>query len=337
MQVHTLIRNKKPTNSIDKTVLLKPMLAKIKEFPFDDDEWVFETKYDGYRALALCDGRGKVSLYSRNLMSFNSNYPGIVEELKKMPHHCILDGEVVVEDGKGLSNFQHLQNYRTAKDYTLKYYVFDLLNLDGKDLTNLPLLARKELLQLLLHKTKMKNVIYSEHIVGKGISLYKKAIKNKWEGIMAKNAKSPYRVDSRSSEWLKIKIVNEQEAIICGITEPKGSRSYFGAILLGVYENGKLEYIGKIGTGFDERTLKELFHDFKPSFINKSPFDKELRLRDTIQWMKPKFICQVKFTEWTKDGSMRHPVFMGLRRDLNPKNVAREKIFMNESESINKD
>jgi len=307
---------------------LKPMLAKIKLTPFDNKNWIFETKYDGYRALALCNGKGKVELYSRNLLSFNSNYPGIVDELKKIPHSCLLDGEITAEDKNGVSHFQLLQHHDKQIKYDLKYYVFDILNLNGHDLTHLSLIERKELLRLLLKKTKMKHVLYSEHIIGKGISFYKRAVKKKEEGIMAKDSQSPYRINKRSNEWYKIKIVHEQEAIICGITEPKGSRSNFGALLLGVYNHRKLKYIGKCGTGFDDESLKELYHLFKPCFIDKPPFKISLKTKDKIQWLEPKYVCQVKFTEWTMQGSMRHPVFMGLRHDKNPKEVIREKIAL---------
>ncbi len=303
------------------------MLATLSEGAFDDKDWIFEIKYDGYRALAACDGQGNTELYSRNLLSFNKDFPDAVQNLETMSHQCLLDGEVVVEDDKGVSRFQLLQNYQNTKAGELKYYVFDILNLDGNDLTALPLIERKQLLQLLLKKEKLHNVIYSDHIEEKGISFFASAEKNGLEGIIAKDAHSPYRIDKRSSEWKKIKISKEQEAIIVGITQPKGQRNHFGALLLAVYDGAELQYIGNCGTGFDQKTLAELYKKFQPLFIDKSPFKQKIPLSATVQWIKPQLVCQVKFTEWTKDGSMRHPVFLGLRKDKKAKEVKREIPF----------
>jgi bifunctional non-homologous end joining protein LigD len=205
------------------------MLAKTAEKAFDDENWVFETKYDGYRALALCNGNGHVQLYSRNLLSFNNKYPQVVEQLQRIKHPCLLDGEVVIEDKTGRSQFQLLQNFMNTGKGNLKYYVFDLLQLNHEDLTGIELLKRKDLLKLLLSKSKLKNILFSEHVSTSGINFYKKAIKEGWEGIIAKRGDSLYLINKRSSDWLKIKIVKQQEAIIAGITAPKGSRSYFGS------------------------------------------------------------------------------------------------------------
>ncbi len=318
------------------------MLAELKQTPFDDPEWVFEVKYDGYRALASCDGNGGVELYSRNLLSFNKDFEPFVTALAAMSHSCLLDGEVVIEDKTGRSRFQLLQNYQRNREGELKYYVFDLLKLDGNDLTGLPLLQRKELLKLLLSKQKFKNVFYSEHIVGKGTKAFKLAVKNKQEGIIAKKADSPYLANQRNSNWQKFKITNEQEVVIAGITMPKGGRNYFGALLLGVYNNDELEYVGKCGTGFDEKTLKALYGKFKPLFISKSPFKQRIKLIGKVRWMKPALVCQVKFTEWTDENSMRHPVFLGLRKDKSPYEVKREKTTTmatkkNETETVTSD
>jgi bifunctional non-homologous end joining protein LigD len=319
-----------------KSALIKPMLASLGDEPFDGDEWVFEIKYDGYRATADIDGKGDVLLYSRNLLSFNDAYADIVDELQKIKHDCVLDGEVVVEDAKGRSHFQLLQNYQKTGEGPLLYYVFDLLRLDGKELTTKPLLERKKMLQQLLKKYKLTNVFFSEHVEEQGTMFYEAALKNDLEGIMAKKADSKYHPGYRSRDWLKIKITKEQEAIIIGITEPRGSRKHFGSLLLGVYENGKLQYCGNCGTGFNHAALTELYKKFEPYFIDAPP--KELagqipkqkskwaamRGNTAVQWIKPKFVCQVKFTEWTGDGSMRHPVYLGLRKDKSPIEVVRE-------------
>lgn len=322
--VKNLKVSKKKAAVKKKSELIRPMLAELKEEPFDDPDWVYEIKYDGYRALAACNGDDGVDLYSRNLLSFNKDFEPVVQHLKGIGHSCILDGEVVIEDDNGRSSFQLLQNNRDNPKGVLKYYVFDLLQLDGNDLTGLPLLERKELLKMLLAKAKLTNVYYSDHVVEKGVKFFELAIKKGLEGIIAKNGSSLYRVNKRSSDWVKIKITKEQEVVIAGITEPKGGRSHFGSLLLGVYNRGEFEYVGKCGTGFDEKALAELYGKFKPLFTNKSPFKQKVSVPNKVQWLKPKLVCQVKFTEWTNEGSMRHPVFLGLRKDKKAEEVKRE-------------
>lgn len=301
-------------------VFIKPMLASTKEKAFDDSDWVFENKYDGYRAIAVINPTD-VQLFSRNRLSFNSNFKPIADELQKLDHIAVLDGEIVVEDENGKANFQLLQNYLKTGFGTLKYYVFDLLNLDGNSITELSLLERKELLKILLNKYDFKNVLYSEHTIEKGIDQFDNVIKNKGEGIMAKRANSIYSSNKRSNDWLKIKIANEEEAIIIGITKPKNSRKYFGAILLGQYYGKRLQFIGKCGTGFTDATLKELYAKLESYFMEESPLSEKIGIRDEIQWVKPKLVCQVKFSEWTNDRHLRHPVYMGLRIDKKPAEV----------------
>ena len=293
---------------------VSPMLANIVDKPFDDPDWVFENKYDGYRTLATITP-DEVHLFSRNELSFDKNFKPVLKELEKIKHEVILDGEVVVENEAGKASFQQLQNYLKNGEGNLKYYVFDILNLDGFSTVDLTLLERKELLKMLLEKYSFSNVFYSEHTVENGLKSLEIATKNNSEGIMAKKANSPYLVGKRSNNWLKIKIAQQEEAVIIGITEPKNSRSYFGALLLGQYYGKRLEYIGKCGTGFTEEVLKDLYTKFKPHFIKESPVVQKIKLRDKIQWLKPKFVCQVKFTEWTDDMRLRHPVYLGLRVD----------------------
>jgi bifunctional non-homologous end joining protein LigD len=266
-----------------------------------------------------------VELYSRNEIAFTTTYKTLVEELKKIKHEAVLDGEIVIEDKSGRSHFQLLQNYQRTRKGTIKYYVFDLLNLDGHDTRQLPLLERKELLNLLLSGQKLKNIFYSDHIETKGISFFNKAVKKKLEGIIAKDGNSVYRTGKRSSEWQKIKITQEEEAVIIGITEPRGSRKNFGALLLAQYEKGKLKYTGNCGTGFTEAVLHELYTKFKTVFTDRPPLTEKIQTREKIQWMRPKFICQVRFTEKTAEGSLRHPVFLGLRIDKKVKAVTTEK------------
>lgn len=299
---------------------IEPMLAETAKKPFINADWLFEIKYDGYRTIAVVD-KENVKLFSRNKLSFTANFKAIAEALKNVGHNVVLDGEVVIEDETGRSDFQLLQNYQKSGKGTLKYYVFDILNLDGNDTRSLTLVERKELLKLLITPLKLSNVIYSEHVLEKGESFFENAIKHNYEGVMAKAANSPYRSGKRSHEWLKIKITRQEEAIIVGITEPKGARNYFGALLLAQYEGKSLKYIGNCGTGFDEKTLKDLYGRFKASFTDKPAFTKKINLKSKVQWMKPKFVCQVKFTEWTESKHMRHPVFIGLRTDKKPEDV----------------
>ncbi|WP_456312532.1 DNA ligase D [Pseudomonas shirazensis] len=307
----TSAKKAKKTTTIS---FVKPMLATLVDKPFDDPEWIFENKYDGYRSIAVINPE-EVHLFSRNEISFDKNFESIQQELKKINHQAILDGEIVVENEKGEANFQLLQNYIKTGEGIIKYYVFDILNLDGFSTVDLPLLERKELLKILLEKYKLSNIFYSEHVVADGIKHLDLAAKNKSEGIIAKKASSPYLIGRRSNDWLKIKIQKQEEAVIIGITKPKNSRKYFGAILLGQYYGKRLQFIGKCGTGFTEDSLKELYTKFEPYFIKESPVPEKVPLRDTIQWIKPKFVGQIKFTEWTDDLRLRHPVFLGLRVD----------------------
>jgi bifunctional non-homologous end joining protein LigD len=299
---------------------IKPMLAQTAAKPFDHKNWVFETKYDGYRTIAVINPE-QVHLFSRNHLSFNKNFKAIADELRQINHVAVLDGEVVIEDETGRSDFQLLQNYIKTRKGILKYYVFDILNLDGHDTSNLSLIQRKELVEILLRKFPMSNVLYSEHIQEKGILFYEQAIEKNLEGIMAKEVNSLYRPGKRSSDWLKIRISQQEEAIIIGITESKTTRSYFGALLLGQYDHETLRFIGKCGTGFKEETLKELYNKFEPYFIDEPPIKGKIPTRDKIKWLKPKFVCQIKFTEWTQDHYLRHPVFQGLRVDKEAKDV----------------
>ena len=300
---------------------IKPMLATITDKAFDSEDWIFENKYDGYRTIAVINPNEDVELYSRNEISFNSNFKPIAEELKKIDHAVVLDGEVVVEDEKGKASFQLLQNYLKTGFGNLKYYVFDLLNLDGNLVTKLSTLDRKELLKILFNKYNFSNIIYADHTIGDGIKQFELATKNTEEGIVAKKANSIYLSDKRSHDWLKIKTANQEEAIIIGITEPKNSRKHFGAILMAQYYGKRLQYIGKCGTGFTEQILEELYNKLQPYFIAESPLSEKTGLRDTIQWVKPKLVCQIKFSEWTDDKRLRHPVYLGLRIDKKPNEV----------------
>ena len=306
---------------------LTPMLATAVSEPFDDPDWIFEIKLDGYRSIAEIEN-GKVTLYSRNNISFNQKFSSILQTLETIKNSVILDGEMVVLNDKGISDFQLLQNYLTTGKGTISYFVFDLLYLDGKDLRSLPLAKRKKMLRDLL--PELPDIRYSDHLFEFGKSFFELAKENNLEGIIAKHGNSRYYAGKRSREWLKIKIKLQQEAVICGFSEPRGSRKYFGALVLGVYEKGELVHIGMSGGGFGQQSLKEIYGKLQPLVQKSSPFSKKIGIDTRVQWVHPVLVCEVSFTEWTDEKIMRHPVFLGLREDKDPRSVVRE-IFAGES------
>jgi len=299
----------------------KPQLATLADEIFDSDEWVFENKYDGYRALIQIH-KAKVELVSRNSLSFNSKYKELVEEFGIIKDDIILDGEIVVEDEKGLSHFQWLQYYAENPGRgKLKCYVFDILYYNGYDLTSLELLQRKRILEAVLPQTD--RIIYSGHIAGKGSKALKDAEKRGGEGLIAKKIASRYHVNKRNKDWLKIKVTKEQEMVIGGFTEPKGSRSGFGSLLLGYYEDGRLVYSGKVGTGFNEDSLKDMYEKLVKLEQKDCPFTVKPK-EPKVHWIKPELVAQIKYSEWTETNSLRHPVFIALRNDKKPKEVTKE-------------
>jgi bifunctional non-homologous end joining protein LigD len=304
------------------------MFTMLTDMPFNRKGWIFEIKWDGFRALADIKNK-KVNLYSRNLLSFNEKFAPIVKSLAKISRDMLLDGEVVAVDQEGKSHFQLLQNYQLTGEGRLMYYVFDILSLNGKDLRKLPLLERKKILQKVLPASaaggpKSTNIKFSDHVEEHGLKLYQVAKKQGLEGIIAKNAESEYKSGVRSADWLKVKTNMEQEAVIAGFTEPRGSRKKFGALVLGVYERGKLIYIGHTGGGFNDKTLNLVYSKLKDLKQKESPFATVPKTNAPVTWVKPKLVAQVKFSEWTGDGHMRQPIFLGLRPDKDPKEVHRE-------------
>lgn len=296
-----------------------PMLATLADEPFDNEDWIFETKYDGYRALAEIN-KGKIRLVSRNGNTF-SKYISIEENLPT-DNDVILDGEIVIEDASGKSKFQWLQHYDEHPEKgILKFYVFDILFFNGFDLRQIPLLTRKKILKTVLRKSD--TIIYSKHIVGNGLHAYKEAEELGGEGIIAKKCDSKYTVGKRSKSWLKIKIEKQQEMVIGGFTDPQGSRTGLGTILCGYYADGKLHYSGKVGTGFTDKILAELRVKLDKIKRKTSPFA-EIPNEANAHWVTPKFIAQIKFSELTDTNKMRHPVYLGLRSDKDPKDVTIE-------------
>ena len=314
--------------------LKKPMLAKISDKLFDDPEWLYEIKYDGYRALTKINA-GKVEMVSRNGNSFNSVYAPIIKKLEKVKAEAVLDGEIVIENEKRIPDFQLLQNYSRSKKGTLKYFIFDILYLNGHKLTGLPLISRRELLESFFKKYKFKEIFLAESIEEKGSIYFEKISKKGYEGIIAKEKNGLYYPGRRAESWLKIKTGLQQEAVICGFTMPQNSRKHFGSLILGVYEGGNLKYIGNCGTGFSDTSLKELYDNLEPLVISESPFKAMPVIKGSkgkAVWVKPELVCDVKFSEWTDDGHMRHPVFNGLRNDKIAVKVINESKINNMSE-----
>lgn len=290
------------------------MLAGETENPFDDKEWLFEIKWDGYRAVAEKNTTG-ILLYSRNGLSFLPAYPVVVNQLNDIKEDVILDGEIVVLNDKGQPDFQLLQHYSENKDRPIQYYIFDLLKLNGHDTTGLSLLERKEVLQKIIPKNDV--IKYSDHILEHGKSFFSVSKEKNLEGIIAKKIKSKYYPGKRTTDWLKIKHHKTQEAIIAGYTEPSGARKYFGALILAVKNGKDLKYIGHTGTGFNYTSLKEMYETLQPLVQEKSPFTEKIKTNMPVTWVKPELICEVKYSEITADGKLRHPVYLHLRGDKN--------------------
>lgn len=306
---------------------IPPMLATLVDKAPKEGEWIYEIKWDGFRALAFCN-KGKVSLLSRNDKSFNERFSPIVADLEKLKVNAVLDGEIVVLNDFGISSFESLQNWQNRSNGELVYFVFDLLWLDGKSLLHLPLWKRKELLKGLL--PKKGKVLESQSFLTKPEKFLKAAKKMGIEGMIAKKTESPYRPGERGTEWLKIKVLKTHEVVIGGYTKNRDSPKLFSALLVGVYKNKTLIYTGKIGTGFSDKMQKEMMLKFKPLITDASPFStlsKGLKLKPTheeVTWLIPKLVCQVKYTEVTNDGVMRHPSFEGMREDKKAKDVKEE-------------
>jgi bifunctional non-homologous end joining protein LigD len=296
------------------------MLAKLHDKAFDREGWIFEIKWDGYRAVAEVNGKNS-RLYSRNGLAFENEYAVVFEELKRIKKKMVLDGEIVAFGENGMPSFQAIQQYDPATT-PLVYYVFDILSLNGKSLKNSPLLERKQILKDLLPESDI--IKYCDHVEDNGKEFFELMQKQGLEGMIAKRSDSRYIEDSRSSDWLKVKHMLTDEAVIAGYTAPRGGRNYFGALILGSYENGRLKYIGHTGTGFNQKTLKEVYGKLQDLVTDTSPFEDKIKVNSPVTWVKPKLVCNLKFTEVTADGNRRHPVFMGLRKDKAAKEVKLE-------------
>jgi bifunctional non-homologous end joining protein LigD len=316
---------------------IHPMLATLVDQAFDDDEWLFEIKWDGYRAVAFLKD-GKTRLVSRNQNDLTAEYPELHDlGAHVRAHNTILDGEIVALDEQGRSSFSLMQQRtgfrergrRGARNSSIPilYYAFDLLYLDGCSLFKVDLEKRKELLDGIV--TLSEILRYSDHQVGQGTALYRAAADKGLEGIVAKRRRSCY-IQKRSREWLKIKITQQQECVIGGYTDPKGSREHFGSVILGLYDDqGRLIHIGQAGSGFTEETHADMWRRLQKLKTNRNPLHGPVHTGRGMHWVKPEMVAEIKFTEWTHetDGGglkMRAPVYEGLRFDKKP----RECIFV---------
>lgn len=299
----------------------RPEKATLTDAAFDHEDWIFETKYDGYRALVQIEA-GKAKLVSRNGLSFDKKYPKLVAVFDGIRNDLIVDGEIVVEDEKGKSRFQWLQHFGEEPKGKMRFYAFDILYFNGFDLRGLGLMQRKKILRAVLSETDAVKI--SGFVEKNGVEAFEKARKAGGEGIIAKKKASRYTESKRSKDWLKIKTENQQEMVIGGFTDPSGSRSGLGALLCGFYDKDKkLVYANKVGSGFTDDILKELHKKLSRLERKSSPFENPPREKG-IHWVKPELVAQLKFSEWTETGSMRHPVYLGLREDKKATDVIRE-------------
>ena len=311
---------------------IRPMLATLVDKPFDSDEWLYEVKWDGYRAVAFLGGKS-LRLFSRNQNDLTSAYP----EIHILPKFvkaksAIFDGEIVAIDDEGRASFSLMQQRtsvgeggrrirRTRDDIPVLYYIFDLLYLDGYDLMQVDLEVRKQLLASILTSSEL--IRYSDHYVGQGTALFEAAAQRGLEGIVAKHRTSCY-YQKRSSEWLKIKVTKRQECVIGGYTDPRGARENFGSLVLGLYDDKKrLIPVGQAGSGFTEKTHAEMWKKLHALETSRSPFFGKVESDRRLHYVKPEMVAEIRFTEWTHEGEsgsvkMRAPVYQGLRFDKKP-------------------
>jgi len=306
-----------------------PMLATLTGERFSDPAWIYERKFDGERCLAYRDG-GAVRLLSRNRKTLNATYPEVADALDaERPRRFILDGEIVAMEA-GETSFERLQQRMQITDadaarrsgVAVRYYVFDVLHLEGRDTTHLALLDRKRLLGTAF--AFRDPVHLAEHRDGDGVAFYEEACRRGWEGLIAKRGDAPYE-GRRSPDWLKFKCVNQQELVVGGWTDPAGSRAELGALLVGYYEDGALVYAGKVGTGYDARTLRALGERLRRIERRASPFARGAPPARGAHWVTPELVVEVGFSEWTRAGRLRHPRYVGLRTDKAAREVVRER------------
>lgn len=300
---------------------VSPMLCTLVDEPFTKDSWLFEIKWDGYRAIGV-KNKTDIQLYSRYGNNFQTKFLPIIEALRSFDHDVIIDGEIVVVDERGKAHFEWLQNWHVDQRGKLVYYIFDILWCDGRDVRSLPLIERKKLLKALLPSNSALQ--FSDHVEKNGLGLFKKMQEQGLEGMVAKRADSTYQEGNRGHDWLKIKTHLRQEVVIGGFTEPRGTRQFLGSLLVGVYEKGKLVYVGHSGGGIPDEDRKKLFQKLTKLERRGSPFAIEPQPNAPVHWVKPELVCEMSFHEWTSEGYMRQPVFEGMREDKKAIDVHRE-------------
>ncbi len=296
------------------------MLATLVDEPFHRPGWVYEEKYDGYRILSYKEG-ARVTLRSRLGKDRSRTFARISDAVERLTTRtALVDGEVVAFDEQGVSRFQLLQR-GGAK---LHYAAFDCLFIDGQDIRRSPLTSRRKALESIIGRSG--TLFLSRRLPRNGLMAYRRANELGLEGLVAKDSTSPY-MEGRSKKWLKVKVRREEEFVIGGFTPPKGSRPYFGALLLGAHSGKDLHYVGKVGTGFSQETLSSLFRRFRSLLRQTPPFVNAPREKGGARWLAPKLVAQIAFLEWTADGRLRHPVFLGLRDDKKPEDCRLPKVF----------
>ncbi len=320
-----------------KAAFIEPMKAVLVENVPEGDEWVYELKFDGVRALAIKSGK-KIELISRNEKDFTSKFPEVAKALNELPcKEAVLDGEIAALDEEGRSSFQLLQaREMSGKRPPIFYYVFDLIQLDGKDLTGVPLLKRKAMAKALLARLP-DTIRFSASIQAQSERVLKEMKARGLEGVIAKRKESKYEIGRRSGAWVKFKWTTQQEFVIGGYSGPRGSRSHFGALVVGYYEGKKLKFAAKVGTGFNQKLLKSLHQKFQKlvrrncPFVNlpekAGQFGRGLTAAEMKRctWLNPRLVCEIRFAEWTRDDHLRQPAFLGLREDKRAGEVVREK------------
>ena len=295
------------------------MLATLSPSVVEGPEWVFEEKYDGIRALAGRE-RGRVKMWSRMLQDLTAGFPHVALAVAALPGgDLLLDGELVALDAKGVSRFQLLQRRGAAGASPTRYAVFDLLELEGRRLMRRPLGERRSELERLIG-LRTDPFFVSRRLVRDGKAAYREAKRLGWEGIIAKDESSPYEPGTRSRYWRKVKVRKESEFVIGGFTAPQGGRQHLGALLVGLYDGRRLRFVGKVGTGFTQQTLDILAAKLDRLRTERPPFDPPPRIRDAT-WVRPKLVAQLAYAEWTADGKLRQPAFLGLRTDKHPAEV----------------
>jgi bifunctional non-homologous end joining protein LigD len=324
----------RPTTT--RAAFVEPMKARLVERPLPGD-WIYEIKHDGFRALAIKNGLD-LQLLSRNQKELGGKFPEVARAVSKIKaKDFIIDGEIVALENTGKSSFQLLQAYDLGQARpTILFYAFDLLRLNGKDFTREPLTTRKAALEKLLTNPP-NSVRFSDSLEGDVENLLEQARKLGLEGLIGKRKDSLYEIGQRTGSWIKLKITLEQEFVIGGFTNPQGSRKHFGALLVGYYDKEKFLFAGKVGTGFNEKSLRALYRELDKIRIPNCPFinlpEKKgdrwspgLTLSEMrkCHWVQPKLVAQIRYTEWTRDDKLRHPVYLGLREDKSAKDVVKE-------------